>query len=199
MFDDFFLAYCEGLRRCLDELSPDKIECVAEALLAAQRKGRHIFFLGNGGSAATAAHMAVDLGKGSIVEGHPRFRAISLADSVCLLTSWANDASYEAVFVEQLKNLLRPQDVVVAVSASGNSPNVLRAVEFARRHGAITIGLIGFGGGKLKELVDINITVSSRNYGQVEDIHLALNHILTQYLRGVNLQDVAEEARVASA
>jgi D-sedoheptulose 7-phosphate isomerase len=85
------------------------------------------------------------------VEGRPRFRAISLADSVCLLTAWANDASYEAVFVEQLKNLLKPQDVVIAISASGNSPNILRAVEFARQHGATTVGLIGFGGGKLKD------------------------------------------------
>jgi D-sedoheptulose 7-phosphate isomerase len=194
MFRESFLAYREGLRRCLDELSPEKLECVAQILLRAQRKGGQVFFLGNGGSASTAAHMAVDLGKGCAVNGRGRFRAISLADSVCLLTRWANDAGYEAVFVEQLKALLKPQDVVVALSASGNSPNVLRAVEFARQRGATTVGLIGFGGGKLKDLVDIDITLSSRNYGQVEDVHLVVNHILTQYLRHRMTQESATEA-----
>jgi histidinol-phosphate phosphatase family protein len=106
-----------------------------------------------------------------------------LTDNVGLITAWANDANYESVFEEQLENLLEPKDVVVAISASGNSLNVLRAAELARKRGAVTIGLIGFGGGQLKNLVDVDITVSSRNYGQVEDFHLSVNHILSQYVK----------------
>ncbi len=110
-------------------------------------------------------------------------RVISLADNMALLSAWANDASYDVVFKEQLENLLEPGDVVLAISASGNSPNVLRAMEYARKCGAVTIGFAGFGGGKLKQLVDIDISVSSNNYGQVEDLHLTLNHIVSQYLK----------------
>jgi histidinol-phosphate phosphatase family protein len=106
-----------------------------------------------------------------------------LTGNVGLITAWANDTNYDSVFEEQLENLLEPRDVVVAISASGNSLNVLRAAEFARKRGAVTIGLIGFGGGELKNLVDIHITVSSRNYGQVEDFHLSVNHILSQYIK----------------
>jgi len=183
MFREFVSHYRKGLDQCYDELPVEKLERVAEILLRAQREGRRVFFLGNGGSATTASHMAVDFGKGTALAGQPRLRAISLTDNVGVITAWANDANYEAVFKEQLENLLEPLDVVIAISASGNSPNVLQAVEFGRKRGAVTIGLIGFGGGKLKDLVDIDITVSSRNYGQVEDFHLTLDHILSQYLR----------------
>jgi D-sedoheptulose 7-phosphate isomerase len=183
MFREFVAHYRTGLAQCHDELSVERLERVAEILLRAQREGRRVFFLGNGGSATTATHMAVDFGKGTALAGLPRLRAISLTDNVGMITAWANDANYEAVFKEQLENLLESLDIVIAISASGNSPNVLKAVEFGRKRGAVTIGLIGFGGGKLKDLVDIDITVSSQNYGQVEDFHLTLFHILSQYLR----------------
>ena len=183
MLTDCVSLYRAGLSRCFDELALDQVERVATYLLEAYRNRTQVFFLGNGGSASTASHMAVDFGKGTAVPGHPRLRAISLTDNVGLLTAWANDTAYEEVFKEQLENLLEPQDVVVAISASGNSPNVLRAVEFARRREAKTIGLAGFGGGQLKRLVDVDITTSSRNYGQVEDFHLSLGHILSQFLR----------------
>jgi D-sedoheptulose 7-phosphate isomerase len=193
MFREFVERYREGLRECFEELAVEKLERVAEILLRAQREGRKVFFLGNGGSASTASHMAVDFGKGTAVRGQPRLRAISLTDNIGLITAWANDAAYESVFQEQLDNLLEPQDVVVGISASGNSANVLRAVEFARQRGAVTIGLIGFGGGKLKDLVDVDITVSSRNYGQIEDFHLSLDHILSQYLKEKSELQLPEE------
>jgi D-sedoheptulose 7-phosphate isomerase len=183
MLREWVATYRRDLGKCFDELEIEKLERVAGILLAARSESRRVFFMGNGGSASTASHMAVDFAKGTAVPNQPRLRAISLTDNIGLITAWANDVSYESVFEEQLHNLLEPRDVVVGISASGNSPNVLRAVKFARERQAITIGLIGFGGGKLKHLVDVDITVSSRNYGQVEDFHLALDHILSQFLR----------------
>ncbi len=182
MLREFVSSYFAGLQQCFDELSAEKLEQVVEILRDAQRAGRTIFVLGNGGSASTSSHMAVDLGKGTSKNARPRLRMVSLADNIGLITAWANDVNYEEVFSQQLENLLRPGDVVIAISASGNSPNVLRAVKQANEKKATTIGFIGFGGGKLKELVQVDLTVSSRNYGQVEDFHLSLNHILSQYL-----------------
>ena len=186
MLRDFFNSYVRGIASCQEEVSLEKLDTILNVLSEAQRERRRIFILGNGGSATTASHMACDLGKGAAVPGLPRLRAISLTDNTALLTAWANDASYESVFKEQLATLLEPGDVVIGISASGNSPNVLRAIEFANQHGALTIGFIGFGGGKLKDLVQIDITVSSRNYGVVEDFHCVLNHVLAQYLTQIN-------------
>lgn len=186
VFSDQASSYLQDLRACFLELSLDRLEDVLRILLRAQQDGRKVFILGNGGSASTASHMACDLGKGASVPGKPRLRVISLADNPALLTAWANDASYEVIFEEQLQNLLESGDVVVGISASGNSPNVVRAIEYAKRRGATTIGFSGFGGGRLRELVDTDVTVSSRNYGQVEDLHLVLNHILSQSLRAAN-------------
>ena len=183
MFCQFTDGYFQGLTECYREVSREKLEAIVGILLEAHRNGRKFFILGNGGSASTASHAACDLGKGTATPGKPRLRVISLADNMALLSAWANDASYDVVFKEQLENLLEPGDVVLAISASGNSPNVLRAMEYARKRGAVTIGFAGFGGGKLKQLVDIDISVSSNNYGQVEDLHLTLNHIVSQYLK----------------
>jgi len=182
-FDSYANDYVRGLNACFRELSPAVLKRIVGILLSAQQEGHTVFTLGNGGSASTASHMACDMGKGASIPGKPRLRVISLADNSAVLTAWANDSSYAVIFQEQLENLLRPGDVVIAISASGNSPNVLKAVEYAKAHGALTIGFIGCGGGKLKEMVDLDVTVSSRNYGQVEDLHLSLNHILSQYLR----------------
>lgn len=182
MLREFVSSYFAGLQQCFGELSAEKLEQVVQILRDAQRAGRTIYVLGNGGSASTSSHMAVDLGKGTSKNARPRLRMVSLADNIGLITAWANDVNYEEVFSQQLENLLRPGDVVIAISASGNSPNVLRAVKQANEKKATTIGFIGFGGGKLKDLVQVDLTVSSRNYGQVEDFHLSLNHILSQYL-----------------
>jgi D-sedoheptulose 7-phosphate isomerase len=159
------------------------MERVVKIILDAYRQNKHVYIVGNGGSAATATHFACDLSKATIVEGRVRLRVTSLTDNVALLTAWANDTSYENVFAEQLYNLLNEGDVVVAISASGNSPNVLAAIDAAKDRGAVTVGLVGFGGGALKEAVNAAIHVPSDSYGVVEDCHLVLEHAITESTR----------------
>lgn len=171
--------YRKELNKCFDELKPETMELIAMAL---NKRGRTIFILGNGGSALTASHMAVDLAKGSQVAGFPPLRVISLTDNVGLITAWANDKSYASVFVEQLKTLMKTGDTVIGISASGNSPNVIEAMDYAKRNG-VTIGLSGFGGGVLATLSDIKVVSSSRNYGVIEDFHMSLGHIISQFIK----------------
>ena len=142
------------------------------------------FLLGNGGSAATASHFANDLGLGPRVLGGRAYRAISLADNMAFVSAAGNDVGYESIFVEQLKTLMRPGDVVIGISASGNSPNVLRAMEVRETHGAVTVAFAGFDGGALVHLVDEAILVRTPkgDYGPVEDVHMVLDHLLTMYL-----------------
>jgi len=171
--------YLQGLRSCLDEIAEKDVIEIVDIIMKACSDGKKVIFMGNGGSATTASHFARDLSIGTAVAGKPRIRAMSLADSIAAITSLANDIGYSSVFKEQLIGQLDRGDVVIGISASGNSPNVLEAMEYARSEGAITVGFIGFGGGKLKELVDKSIVLSSRDYGQVEDTHLVLDHIFT--------------------
>jgi D-sedoheptulose 7-phosphate isomerase len=159
------------------------LESAAEALLECHRRGGTVFVLGNGGSAATASHFVCDLAKGTRTDGLPAFRVVSLADNVPLITAWANDTSYDHVFAEQLAALVRPGDVVVAISASGNSPNVLAAARVARQGGAATIALTGPSGGRLGRLAELTIRVPARSIEQVEDAHLAIAHSLCVALR----------------
>ena len=177
--------YIKGLHGCLDELShqKEKIERVANIIFEVYRKGKQVFIMGNGGSAATASHSALGFEKQSAVEGKPRLKSKSLTDNIALITAWANDVDYTSVFVEQLRNQLEEGDVVISISASGSSPNVLRAIEYAKERGAITIGFAGFGGGSLEQLAGECIILSSKDYGQVEDAHLALTHILSDMLK----------------
>jgi D-sedoheptulose 7-phosphate isomerase len=183
MFRKFAEQYLAGVADCLREVPLDRLERIVDAVVDAHAHGRTLYVFGNGGSASAASHIACDWGKGTSVPGKPRLRIVSLSDNIALITAWANDFGYELVFREQLVNLLEPGDVVLGLTASGNSPNVLRAMEYAKDRGAVTIGFIGFGGGKLKEIVDLDITVSSRNYGQVEEIQMTLNHVISQYLK----------------
>lgn len=178
---EYARQYFEGIRSNIEEIDPEQLEAITGEFRRAWREGRRIFLLGNGGSASTASHMATDLGKGTAQPGVPRFKVISVTDNMSMVTAYANDLSYEDVFVEQLKNHLEPGDVVVGITGSGNSPNVLKAIRWARESGAVTVGFIGFGGGKLASMVDHQITFSSKNYGVVEDLHLSLNHILSQF------------------
>lgn len=159
------------------------IRRMVEAVREAREQNRQLFLLGNGGSAATASHMACDLAKTSSMPGVKRIRAIALTDNVPLITAWGNDASYEDVFAEQLANLVQPGDLVIALSGSGNSPNVLRAVKVAKDVGARTVGLTGHPGGKLKGMVDISVVVPSRRIEQAEDAHLILDHLVSVALR----------------
>lgn len=175
------------VRAALADIPIEAIEEVVQIILEAYRQKRHVYMLGNGGSASTASHFACDLSKATIIEGHARLRVSSLTDNVALLTAWANDTSYTNVFAEQLDNLLNPGDVVVAISASGNSPNVLAAIAAARARGAITVGLVGFTGGELKSAVDAAVHVPSQSYGVVEDCHLVLEHAITESTRSALL------------
>ena len=183
MSNNFIRTYLDNLNQAIQELPISDIEIVVEVIYQAYKRGSQIFIMGNGGSAATASHFACDLGKGTVQPGKGRFRVISLNDNVPLLTALANDIGYDDVFSEQLKNLVQPQDIVIAITGSGNSPNMLKAVECAKEHNATTIGFIGFGGGKLKDMVDYHITISSCDYGNVEDIHLILEHSISAYFR----------------
>lgn len=175
--------YIKGLIECLEELSRQNIEEIADMIFNAWRKDKQIFIMGNGGSATTASHFARDLRIGAATEGKPRVQVTSLTDNPALVTAIANDKGYNYIFEEQLVGQLEEGDVVIGISASGSSPNVLKAIKYARRNGAMTIGLIGFDGGKLKKLVHKAIVLSSRDYGQVEDIHLSLAHIISYLVR----------------
>lgn len=161
----------------------NQITDAAELLLACHRRGGTVFPLGNGGSASTASHFACDLAKNIRVPGLPSFRVVSLTDNVPLMTAWANDTSYERIFAEQLQSLVRPDDVLVAISASGNSPNVLHAVDAAQAIGATTIALTGLSGGALYHLADLAIRVPSDSIEQVEDAHMAITHSIIVTLR----------------
>jgi D-sedoheptulose 7-phosphate isomerase len=183
-----YTAYITDL---LDQLDYAAIDRVGRLLEDARHRGRTIFIVGNGGSAATASHLACDLSLGPRVFGGKAYRAISLADNNALLTAAGNDLGYETVFSEQLKTLLAPGDVVLAISASGNSLNVVRAVEYANHAGAVTIGLTGFDGGRLREIAreHIHIPTPKGDYGPVEDLHLMLNHLISSYLVRLTRQE----------
>jgi D-sedoheptulose 7-phosphate isomerase len=164
----------------LGKLPYSTIERVVGELVRAYREGRRIYLFGNGGSAALASHFACDLGKGTVqdcTDGR-RFRAVALTDNIPLITAWANDSSYEDVFAEQLRNLLTPGDIAFAISGSGNSPNVLRALAVAKASGGTTIGMTGYSGGKMKPLCDYCIVVPSDNMQVIEDFHLSVSHAL---------------------
>jgi D-sedoheptulose 7-phosphate isomerase len=175
--------YFEMQARLFQQLKFDSVAQVLARLERARAEGRRIFLFGNGGSAATASHFACDLGKGTIQPERPRFKVISLADSLPTLTAYANDVGFEAVFAEPLITLAQPDDIAVAFTASGNSPNVVRAIQAAEKQGLVTIGFTGFDGGKIKDRVEVNVHVPAYSFPQVEDIHLALTHAICEMLK----------------
>ncbi len=175
--------YISEVSATLGKLPMDNIAQVVALLEEARRKEKKVFIFGNGGSAATASHFAADLSKGAISHGKPRIKAFALTDNVALFSAWANDTDYENVFAEQLENLVEPGDIVIGISGSGNSANVLKGIRVAKAKGATTIGFIGFAGGKLVELVDTSIIVPSNVMEHIEDVHLLLEHVITTCLR----------------
>jgi D-sedoheptulose 7-phosphate isomerase len=181
---DFAGRYTDYIAELLNCLDWDAIDRVGRILENARHLGRTIFLIGNGGSAATASHFANDLSIGPRKLGAQAYRAISLSDNTAVLTAAGNDLGYDTVFVEQLRTLLDAGDVVIAISASGNSPNILKAVEYANQLGAVTIGFTGFDGGALGSMVSEHVNVATPNgdYGPVEDLHLMLNHLISSYL-----------------
>jgi phosphoheptose isomerase len=186
--DAYLRQYVDEARTILaDPFLLAATDRIIPIFLKARTDDRTIFFFGNGGSASTASHFVTDIAKvagGTQSRGKGRrFRCVSLNDNLPGLTAWANDVGYAEVFSGQLKALAEKGDVAVAISGSGNSPNVLEAVKSARAMGLTTIGLTGIGGGKLKDLVDVAMVVPSNSMQHTEDTHLILLHLLTAYLR----------------
>jgi D-sedoheptulose 7-phosphate isomerase len=183
-FDAYARTYLGEARTALAE--PYILEGLRRAiplLVEARAARRTVFLFGNGGSASTASHFVTDLSKVAARGDGPRIRAVGLTDNVPSVTAIANDVEYARVFADQLKILAGPGDVVIAISGSGNSPNVLEGVRVARELGARSIGLTGIGGGKLKGMVDVPIVVPSNSMQHVEDVHVSILHLITAYLR----------------
>jgi len=178
------------------------LERAAEELLSCQSRERVVFAIGNGGSAATASHFTCDLAKGTRRGGPPTFRTLALTDNVPVMTAWANDYSFERVFAEQLISLAQPGDVLVAISVSGTSANIVSAVSEARARGISVISLTGRSGGKLATMSDVLVTVPSDSMEVVEDAHLIVAHSLCvatrEYLAVPMLETAAEPAQLAS-
>lgn len=179
---DGIIDYVGRVRQVLASLDLEAVERVVQTLIGALDHNRTVFICGNGGSASTASHMAADLGKNTAIPGKSRLRVMSLADNMSWFSALGNDLGYENVFVEQIANLLQPGDVLIAISASGNSPNVVKAAEFTRANKGTVIALVGFTGGRLKEIADIHVHTKSGDYGPVEDSHLMLDHIFVEAL-----------------
>ena len=183
---DFIDEYLSDIIRILEEIKAKNagfFNDLAQVFLDARADNRKIFFCGNGGSPSTASHFTSDLAKGTIVEGRPRFKVLSLADNIPQMLAWGNDACYEDIFVEQLKNLFEPGDVVVGISGSGNSENVLRAIKYAAENDGITVGITGFDGGKIKDMVDLCLIVPVHNMQKTEDIHMLVDHLTTLMIK----------------
>lgn len=180
---DMIDLYLEEMEQAVRSIDRHAVRTVVDVLFDCWSRRGTVYLAGNGGSAATASHMVCDLMRCTLVAGRARVRAVALSDNIPSLTAIANDIAYEDVFVEPLRALLDPGDVVLAISGSGNSPNVLRAIEYARAAGNSTIGLCGDTGGILATLVDVAVKVPAARIGQQEDGHLILNHAISLALR----------------
>lgn len=194
---DHIKNYITGLQLTINQLPRPLIAEVIDVLHEARLKGSQVFIMGNGGSAATASHFVCDLAKNTRREGLPHFRVIGLTDNMAIFSAYANDEGYESVFSQQLVNLVKPGDVIIGISASGNSKNVLNAIEEAQKHDVTTIGFTGFDGGRLGQMVNINIHVKSDIIEHVEDIHLILEHMIVKAIKDQTQLDADIKASVA--
>ncbi len=190
-------AYFSELQKVTARVSHRDVEQIATELFRAFVDGRNVFIFGNGGSAALASHMACDLGKGiTFGTSEHQMRVSSLTDNLALITAWSNDVGYEVIFREQLRNTCRPGDVLFAISGSGNSPNVLCALEFGRQLGTLNLGITGFNGGKMKALCDVCFIVDSSNMQIIEDLHTASAHAIATILFNQIARVTPNERRV---
>jgi D-sedoheptulose 7-phosphate isomerase len=180
----------------MEQLPRQLIAEVVTVLQRARLQGNQVFIMGNGGSASTASHFVCDLAKNTRRAGVPHFRVIGLTDNMAIFSAYANDEGYENVFSQQLINLIRPGDVVIAISASGNSKNVINAVREAQNHNVTTIGFTGFDGGLLGQMVNLNIHVRSNIIEHVEDIHLMLEHMIVKTIKDQPSVDVGISPQV---
>lgn len=177
----FLQSYLQDLTQALQALDLEVLEEMLELLAECRRAGRFIWVIGNGGSALTASHFAVDLGKGASYGKELRFKVSSLTDNLGVITAYGNDLEFGDIFVEQLKNAAQPRDVLVAISGSGNSENIIRAVEYAQEVGVTVVGLTGQNGGRLAPLCHKVFQVRTDHMGRIEDLHMIVVHLLTYY------------------
>ncbi len=178
---DYLKSYKEKSLAALDKIAENDVAQLIELLSAAREAGRQIFLCGNGGSAATASHFANDLGKGASWGHEKRFRVLALTDNVSWMTALANDTDYSQIFVEQLKNYARPEDLLITFSGSGNSPNVLEVVQWANQNSMLTVGITGRPGGKLGEVARYPVFVESSHMGHIEEGHFLIQHLVGYY------------------
>jgi D-sedoheptulose 7-phosphate isomerase len=178
---EFAAQYRSLLTNTLEQIDAGKVAQAVDWLKQARDENRHIFVCGNGGSASTASHFACDIVKGASYGQEKRFRIMALGDSMPTMTAYSNDVSYECVFVEQLRNFAEPGDVVMALSGSGNSANVVRAIEYANSIDCRTIALSGRDGGRLAPLAQLNIHVPEPHMGRIEDAHMVVCHMICYY------------------
>jgi D-sedoheptulose 7-phosphate isomerase len=184
--------YLSSLQETMGELPMENIVGVIELLQSARLEGRQIFIMGNGGSASTASHFVCDLAKNTRKAGLPHYKVIGLTDNMAIFSAYGNDEGYESVFSQQLDNLVNPDDIVIGISASGNSKNVLNGIELAKNRNAVTVGFTGFDGGKLAQMVDLNVHVNSHIIEHVEDIHLMLEHMIVKSLKDQDAEPMPE-------
>jgi len=195
---NYVQEYISGLEETLHQLPEELILKVVEVLHNARLEERQIFVMGNGGSASTASHMVCDLAKNTRFSPLPNFRVIGLSDNMAIFSALANDEGYENVFAQQLASFVRSGDIVIAISASGNSPNVVKAVELAIERGAHTIGMTGFDGGRVGKLVEWHVHVPSPCIEHVEDAHLILEHLICKYLREKGMREAADQGLLST-
>jgi D-sedoheptulose 7-phosphate isomerase len=181
MSNTFPALYKSDVLKAIDAIDIEKVGEAIALLARAREEGRHIFVCGNGGSASTASHFVCDMVKGASFGRSSRFRIMALTDSLPTITAYSNDVSYDCIFAEQLKNFAEAGDILLAISGSGNSPNVLRAVEYANSIGCRTIALTGRDGGKLGPLAQLNIQASIPHMGRIEDVHMIVMHMICYY------------------
>lgn len=175
---DYVRSYLGRLETTIKSIDPKQVSKVGELLTAAREEGRQVFLAGNGGSAALASHMATDIAKGCSRNRDKRFRCLSLTDNTPWLTALSNDISYDDVFVEQLKNYAVKGDLFIAISGSGNSKNILKALQWANQAGVVTVGISGFAGGKLKDMVNHHVHIKAEHMGLIEDGQQIVMHTL---------------------
>lgn len=175
---DYVTGYISRLEKTMRSVDPKQVARVGELLTAARTEGKQVFLCGNGGSAALASHLAVDLGKGCSRNRDKRFRVIAFTDNMPWVTALGNDISYDDVFVEQLKNYAEKGDLFIAISGSGNSKNVLKAIQYAREAGCRTVGISGFAGGKVKDMVEHHVHIKAEHMGLIEDGCHIIGHML---------------------
>jgi D-sedoheptulose 7-phosphate isomerase len=192
-------GYFQEVNRLISRLPYRELDRIISVILEAYDSGRTVFIFGNGGSASSASHMMCDMNKGTIDPAQQRrLRTMALTDNVPLITAWGNDANYEQIFAEQLKNFVVSQDVAFAISGSGNSPNVLLALKAAKDAGAMTVGLAGFKGGEMKALCDICAVVPCDNMQMIEDMHHAMLHSMFTVVKN-RIQSGARQFLAAGA